>query len=143
MATALAMAGRGGVIYRAGHGEQEGPGPRVDAKWWPGIHMPREFSRLTLLVTDVRVQRLQDISEADAVAEGIDMESADPPFYYVPGIYPHNLTAVGVEQSRQPAIDSFAKLWGFINGPDDWAANPWVAAITFEVVRANIDQVQR
>ena len=102
----------------------------------PSIHMPRWASRLRLQITDVRVERLQDISEADALAEGVEMETADPPFYYVPGIWPHSITAVGVEEfGRIPhAVRSYAKLWEHINGKGSWDANPWVWAVSFEVV---------
>ncbi len=89
----------------------------------PSIHMPRSFSRLTLVVTAVRVERLQDISEEDARAEGCwpvwsgDMSEGPSRF----------------------ADEEFRVLWSSINGPESWDANPWVAAITFEVMRANID----
>lgn len=83
----------------------------------PSIHMPRYFSRLTLIVENVRVERLQDITEADALAEGVAIDSG----------YPGS------------ACDAFEALWADINGPTAWATNPWVAAISFRVVRANID----
>ncbi|MBF9233969.1 hypothetical protein [Microvirga alba] len=85
----------------------------------PSIHMPRWASRLTLIVTDVRVQRLQDISEEDAFAEGAPWEDCWPTY-------------------RQ----SFEALWESINGADAWEANPWVAAYTFTVHRCNIDQME-
>ncbi len=88
------------------------------SSWRPSIHMPRWASRLTLIVTDVRVQRLQDISRGDAMAEGC-------PFA--------NMAA-----GPNPC-DWFADLWGEINGPEAWDANPWVAAYSFRVIRANID----
>lgn len=114
--------------------------PAEEVKWRPGIHMPRARSRLTLTVTDVRVQRLQECSRADALAEGVEMESADPPFYYVPGIHPHSLTAVGIEEpGGRHAERSYAKLWDHINGAGSWAANPWIVALTFTVERRNID----
>lgn len=92
-------------------------------RWRPSIHMPRWASRLTLIVTDVRVQRLQEISEADAVAEGWKAP--------VPGV-------IGWSP-----VGWFADLWGQINGPDAWDANPWVCALTFTVHRCNIDQMPR
>lgn len=108
----------------------------------PSIHMPRWASRLTLTLTDVRVQRLQDISHNDALAEGVEMESADPPFYYVPGIWPHSLTAVGIEEpGGRHAERSYAKLWNRLHGDDAWEANPWVVALTFTVANGNIDQL--
>lgn len=94
-------------------------------RWRPSIHMPRWASRLTLTVTDVRVQRLQDISEADAIAEGGD--------------------ATRVTEFHTLAMPSFIAgfqgLWNSLHGPGAWDANPWVVALTFDVVRGNIDQM--
>ena len=79
--------------------------------------MPREFSRLTLTVTDVRVQRLQDISREDVIAEGIaDLDDV-------------------VAGWHEP----YARLWNTLHGADAWDANPWVAAISFTVHHANIN----
>lgn len=91
----------------------------------PGIHMPRWASRLTLTVTDVRVERLQDISPADAKAEGADA-LADNPF--------------GSERDALPSYRwGFAALWASINGASSWSVNPWVVALNFAVTTANID----
>lgn len=98
---------------------------RCAPRWRPSIHMPRWASRLTLTVTDVRVQRLQDISEADARAEGVDAVTMDD----VP------------RQASMSRRGDFAALWDNINGPGAWAANPWVCALTFTVHRCNIDQM--
>ncbi len=124
--------------YRADGGEI--PWPHL--KWKPSIYMPRWASRLTLLVTDVRVQRLQDIegqhpTESDAIAEGVNaIHHGDGEYYY---------SAFRTEPHPKnwcdPA-DAFRELWNSIHGPDAWAENPWVAAISFDVVKANIDQVQ-
>jgi hypothetical protein len=89
----------------------------------PGMFMPRWASRITLKVTAVRVERLQDISEEDAKAEGVE------PF----GIctwtdYSNNGVTNVVLSPRR----SFETLWASINGPDAWHANPWVVAISFE-----------
>ncbi len=81
--------------------------------WRPSIHMPRWASRITLEVTGVRVERLQDISEADAMAEGAPWGACGSP----------------QEGSRKAG---FAKLWDSINGPNSWDANPWVWAINFK-----------
>jgi len=104
------------------------------------MHMPRWASRLTLTVRDVRVQRLQDISEADAQAEGCLMDP-EPDEYggLMPAEIAHDngIGDVGWDSAR----DWFANLWNTINGPDAWEANPWVAAISFDVHRGNIDEV--
>lgn len=130
------MRGRGRVIYRAEHEEAKAPGPRVDARWWPSIHMPREFSRLTLLVTEVRVQRLQEISEEDAKAEGLATVTKDGKLWKW-GI-PDRDGLPGTDNSGWPWTDwsadpraAYRSLWESIHGPGSWDANPWVAAVSF------------
>ena len=84
-------------------------------------HMPRWASRLTLLVTDVRVQRLQEISRGDAMEEGCPFANmADGP---------------------NPR-DWYRDIWNSIHGSDAWDANQWVAAISFTVHRCNIDTME-
>ena len=87
------------------------------------IHMPRWASRLTLKITDVRVERLQDISALDAMAEGLT--------WTAPGMWSvdRTLPIIGVNPRTV-----YAELWEHINGPDAWDANPWVWAVSFEVV---------
>ena len=94
--------------------------------WKPSIFMPRWASRLTLTVTDVRVQRVQEISEGDALAEGVE---------------PAGSRDVGY--SRFHARTGFHALWDSLNAKRGfgWDANPWVAAYTFTVHRCNIDQM--
>lgn len=87
--------------------------------------MPRWASRLTLIVTDVRVQRLQEISTDDAIEEGISL----------PWVAGGTLAMM----AQGIAKDGFKSLWNSINGPEAWDANPWVAAYSFRVIRANID----
>jgi hypothetical protein len=101
----------------------------ADQKWRPSIHMPRWASRLTLTVTEVRVQRLQNISEADAVAEGI--------------IATHEGWATDAHGRHwgPTARDAYRILWNDLHGPGSWDANPWVVAVTFTVQRGNIDEV--
>lgn len=119
------------IIYRA-DGEHS-----IDG-WWPSIHMPREFSRLTLKVSDVRVERLQDISEQDAAAEGIEQDAETGAWWGVDG------AGVGGATPRwSDASLAFCSLWKSINGPDSWAANPFVAVVSFSVHRGNIDQLER
>lgn len=100
----------------------------------PSIFLPRDASRLTLAVTAVKVDRLQDISEADAIAEGIhplpQQSAADPSAWWE--------SAPGQHQART-AVESFQLLWNSINGPGAWEANPWVVALTFTVHHANVD----
>lgn len=97
----------------------------------PSIFMPRWASRITLRVTDVRVQRLHDISDADAIAEGIERSKEFPDRYLTPaGDY------------ATPTV-AYQRIWEAINGTGSWDANPWVAAYTFTVEQANVDQARR
>jgi len=80
----------------------------------PSIHMPRSYCRITLEITGVRVERLQDISEDDAYAEGVK----------------HS------EHGGITARDGFQRLWESINGADSWDKNPWVWVVQFRRIEA-------
>lgn len=100
-------AGCARVLYAA-DGERYG-------KLHPSIHMPRWASRILLEIVSVRVERLQDISEADAEAEGIDF-----------------LRRVPDADETLTAKELYECLWESINGAGSWNANPWVWAIEFK-----------
>ena len=97
--------------------------PAAWDKWRPSIHMPKEAARLFLRVTDVRVERLQDITDDGAKAEGANWKHG------------HH---VGVEEKmRRGAVERFAEIWDSTIKPADlplygWDANPWVWVIEFE-----------
>ncbi|MGH1450254.1 MAG: hypothetical protein ACRBBM_12665 [Pseudomonadaceae bacterium] len=98
------------VIYRADplpcwEGEEQ------EIRWRPSIHMHRWASRILLEVTEVRVERLQDISEDQAQAEGAYTDPACP------------------------AYDAFAQLWQSINGAGSWESNPWVWVVDFKRIQ--------
>lgn len=99
------------AVYRCGW-ERSAP------RWRPSIHMPHWASRITLDVTDVRVQRLHDISEDDAAAEGFSG------------------TLAGAT-----ARHGFRHLWDSLNGKRGygWERNPWIVALTFRPRLGNID----
>lgn len=83
--------------------------------WKPSIHMPKAACRIWLEITDVRMERLQDISEEDAKAEGVEKLR----------LYPgYNISPKG----------KFEGLWNLINGDESWDANPWVWVIKFKVI---------
>jgi hypothetical protein len=124
-----------------------------DAEWvWknsavPSIHCPRGLSRITLEVTGVKVERLQDISEADAKAEGIFYKppTADDLAWYAShceeeGLDP-SVPMDGVWHSGAQGDNmwgptpkfAFRQLWQSLNGPDSWARNDWVAAYSFRL----------
>lgn len=98
-------------------GKPEGTGRRR-----AGMHMPRQLSRITNLVSEVRVQRLQDISEEDAKAEGVE-----------PKLF-------GAEHGGEYRR-AYITLWNAINEARGypWSSNPWVVATTFGVATTNID----
>lgn len=93
----------------------------------PSIHMPRWASRITLEITGVRVERLQDISEEDAKAEGCKA---------IEGCKWHTFEEAdaGIPMHEHTARDAFGALWESINGEESWAANPWVWVIEFRRV---------
>jgi hypothetical protein len=91
-------------------------------RWTPSIHMPRIWSRILLEITGVRVERLQDISEADALAEGIPRD-----------------TGVGTQFCRAEPRNGYQHLWESINGDSSWDANPWVWVIEFKRVDQSSD----
>lgn len=122
------------------HGDPDFGGSRVH--WWckrdscPSIHMPRWASRLTLVISSVRVERLQDISEADAKAEGIEEVYAHRSFEgwrdYI------RSDDHGILQTECP-VKSYKSLWQSINGAAAWEANPWVWVLEFKVHQCNVD----
>jgi hypothetical protein len=85
----------------------------------PSIHMHRDMSRLTLIIISTKIERLQDLTEADAIAEGI-RETA-------------------FHREDHPTSICFSALWDSLHGADSWNANPHIVAISFKPVLANID----
>lgn len=104
----------------------------------PSMFMPRWASRLTLTVTDVRVQRLQEISEEDAIAEGVERCKETGGYWGVDG------DGVGGATPRYTtAALAFHRLWDRLNHKRGygWNANPWVVTLTFTFERRNIDEI--
>lgn len=98
------------------------------------IHMPRWASRITLEITGVRVERLQDISEADAVAEGLMFSASARRSPGCMGIYELRMPD-GKTYFDDNACDLYRKLWEQINGPGSWDANPWVWVVEFRRIK--------
>jgi hypothetical protein len=88
-------------------------------KWRPSIHMPRWASRLLLGITNVRIERLQDISEEDAIAEGCPLKDPSP---FVQGY------------GASSASGWYSDLWEQINGDGSWGTNPYVWVVEFEKI---------
>lgn len=88
-------------------------------RWYPSIHMPKSAARIWLYVDSVHVERLQDISEDDAAAEGVDTA----------GLYP-----VSAEFGSDIHRHAFSRLWDSCYGPGAWKKNPWVWVIMFRKI---------
>lgn len=132
-----------GVPYKVYTADGDQP-EHVAAGWhWKvkalaGRYCAKVYSRITLHVTEVRVQRLQEIDRDDAKAEGI------PEFW-------HDAAKIGLPRADEDgghvwdnhtSVENYRMLWEAINGPGSWDANPWVAAYTFTVERANIEHAR-
>lgn len=101
---------------------------QVPEKWQPSIYMPRELSRITLRMTNVRAERVQEITQPDAIAEGVRASDAA-------AVFKGGKLIEGLSNTPRGA---FACLWDSINGERDgcsWDANPWVWVVSFEKVQ--------
>ncbi|MCA8195428.1 hypothetical protein [Burkholderia vietnamiensis] len=105
----------------------------VPFRWRPSIHMPRWASRITLEITAVRVERLQDISESDAIAEGIETFKTDDPD--LQGMW-RDYSEDGMASGNP--VGSFLTLWDGINAArgHGWDANPWVWVVEFRRIES-------
>lgn len=108
------------LVYRAD--TDDGAACQVK-RWTPSIHMPREAARILLEITDVRVERLNDISVQDALAEGMDDGSSDA-----------TLAAGWFEKPRR----AFRRLWERIYGQESWSSNPWVWVVEFQEIQEKV-----
>lgn len=117
--------GYGGIFYRADEGDRCKTISGAIVPWKPSIFCTRKASRINLEILSVRVERLQDISEEDAIAEGI-----------VDGgcVNCGNPEPCRCAEPSPDARDSFVFLWESINGAGSWGINPWVWAVSFKAV---------
>lgn len=116
----------GEILHFAGASETWG------SKIRPSIFMPRWASRMTLIVTDVRLERLQDIGKDSSIDEGI----------YYSAFYDGYVSDKEGRCFSNDPVDSFAKLWESINGEGSWASNPWLWVVEFEPVMLNVDKLK-
>jgi len=105
-------------------------------RWVPSIHMPRWCSRLTLIVSAVKVERLQSISPQDAWDEGVDRKSRKVRQMWLFGADAEEREAI----YKRACVWEFEDLWKQLHGDESWDENPEVVAVSFEVVKTNIDR---
>ena len=113
-------------LYRAdGQEYEDGDGWHFEAKWKPSIFMPRRYSRITLEITNIHVERLQYISEEDAKREGVESNFDEGVVYYGP-----------LNKGHADARIAFSWLWDSINAKRgySWESNPWVWVVEFKRV---------
>ena len=133
-----AMGGEEGVRYEAdGKFGAWTFAPQKPGRLRPGMFMPRWSSRLTLTVTEVRVERLQEISEADAIAEGITQAQCGGMTGWLDYAAASPITAPHFSHPKR----SYASLWSTLHTKpgECWEDNPWVVAVSFTVRPQNID----
>ncbi|MBD8493874.1 hypothetical protein [Pseudomonas syringae] len=111
------------IVYRECDNRTDYGGP-----WKPSIHMRRRDSRILLEVTAVRIERLQAITDEQAIAEGIDQDWLSDAQDRYDMVADHNFTG------RPAAAGAFRYLWEGINGADSWDCNPWVWVVEFKRV---------
>jgi uncharacterized protein YhfF len=97
------------IVYKADNDLKDG-------KWYPSIHMHRSASRITLEITNIKVERLRDITEEDAIKEGINRGDCS------------EFNLMGVHRAL------FSKIWESIYGAESWQFNPWVWVIEFKKI---------
>jgi hypothetical protein len=118
---------KGSPFYRADFAGIDMSNVTILGGWKPSIFMPRKFSRITLEITGVRAERLQEISEADALAEGVAIDKGNA--YHVAG---HE-----GQWAHATAIGCMETLWDALNAKRGfgWSVNPWVWVLTFKRIK--------
>ena len=108
-------------------------------KWKPSIYMPKSAARIWLWISNVRIERLQDITEQDAIAEGV--ASYETPIAKIYNCYLCEKGHTASENNlcneyggQETAKASFQSLWSAINSEQSWNENPWVWVVSFEVL---------
>lgn len=123
--------GGGTIVYRATDPDWESTD---EWKWRPSIFMKREYSRITLEITGVRVERLNEISEQDTMAEGLyrhTMKASNGESFHYSHLTPRELFEHSDVPCGTTARIGYKILWESINGPDSWSLNPYVWVISF------------
>lgn len=128
------------IHYRATEPEWKNNTSNPLARWRPSIHMPRCASRITLEVTGISVERLRNISEEDAIAEGLSAITKDGQMvkYGISdrdGLPGNDDYGWHWSEWEKDPREAYRKLWESINGPGSWNANPWVWVIEFKRIQ--------
>lgn len=119
---------------------QADPENKAVKGWKPSIHMPKAAARLWLMVEEISVERMQDISEEDAVNEGVEVvkiKGSDGTFYKhynVTGALKKIADANNADPLTIHPVSSFQSLWESINGYESWKANPWVWVVKSRIL---------
>ncbi|SUJ26416.1 Uncharacterised protein [Sphingobacterium spiritivorum] len=116
----------GGYDYKSNYTTQFCNHPNNKVMWMPSIFMPKDAARIFLNITDVRVERIQDITEKDAEAEGVKIDED--------GFLCWDYMSNKWLPFGNPPQESFKTLWQSIKGTDSWNENPWVWVFSFEVM---------
>lgn len=127
------------VADEGGEGDERSRGKRVDRskidpvhRWYPSIHMPRWASRITLTITNVRVERVQDISDADVVAEGtFDAPVNEDSVVRIRTVQQYRGKPELCNDRAFASRARFMVLWDSIHGTGAWDRNDWIWALTF------------
>lgn len=119
--------------FKAGFDATTIENKNASQRWHPSIHMPKAAARIWLQVEEIRVERLQEISWEDAIAEGIHVKywggDTTQPYAYRESKPEGSAT----DYQRRPT-QAFEVLWCKINGPESWDLNPWVWVVKFKVL---------
>jgi hypothetical protein len=125
------------IFYKADNNSFENAGLKglYDFVWKPSLFMPKNFCRIFLEVENIRVERLQDISEDDAINEGLETSIVKSKIFqtYL-GYKNYYVQDAEDELYYRSPIDSYKSLWMSINGSQSWQENPFVWVYTFKVV---------
>lgn len=121
-----------GFVYKADMGGWE----NIEGwKWKPSLFMPKSACRIFLKITNIRVERLQDIKEDDAILEGIEIDTSHN------SVVRHWKDYLNKNKAVTTAVGSFITLWKSINGEQSWNDNPFVWVISFEKIDKPTDFV--
>jgi len=119
----------GGLVYKASPNGKDWAEQDEEWKWEPSLFMPRKYARLWLEIKSISIERLHQITQEEAINEGIHKIETDNGYAYKDYLSEHNICF--------HPVNSFETLWESINGKDSYQQNPWLWVIKFKVVSKN------